>query len=125
MKTRSKILQFLLLLLLAKLVYATSWSELRQPLSGEYIIYSGELGDMLPPQAGKKKLAVKISGRAAKDIFNSIGPDDPHACGADNGVRIREKDDGALSCMRSEKGEYSCNVGFDLRTGKSIGGILC
>ena len=125
MNIKSKIIFFLSGILLATPVVATSWNELRMPLSGEYIIYTGELGDMLPLQIGKKKLAVKFTGRTAKDIFNSIGPDLPQACGAGNGVRIREKDDGALSCARSEKGEYSCNIGFDLRTGKSIGGIIC
>jgi len=125
MKKSIKITFFLLGICSIKFSTATEWESLRKPMSAEYIIYSGELGDMSSPQEGKKKLAIEISGRSARDIFNSIGPDIRNACGAGSGVRIREKNDGNLTCIRREKGEYSCHVGFDLKTGKSIGGITC
>ncbi len=124
MKNFAKIL-ILLYMYYSESSHATEWEPARKPISGDYIIYSGYLGDMSSPQEGKKKLAIEISGRAARDIFNSIGPDIRDACGAGNGVRIREKDDGNLTCIRREKGEYSCHFGFDLKTGKSIGGIIC
>lgn len=67
----------------------------------------------------------RVSGRSAKDLFDAIGPDKKDACSTEPGERIRKLAGEKLFCSRSAKGEYSCSFGFDLRTGKSIGGIVC
>jgi len=114
-----------LLLSLVATSRAASWDGTWNSASAKYIIYSGGLGDMIPPEGNRKKIAIEIAGAAAKDIFNSIGPDIADICGSGDGMRIRKKNDGALSCSRSVKGEYYCNIGFDLKTGKSIAGVIC
>lgn len=93
--------------------------------SGTYWIYSGSLGDSAPPTSTDRKLGFAIHGTVAREIFNAIGPDVHDLCTEGDGIRIRRKDNERLSCSRSRKAEYQCNFGFDLRTGKSIGGIIC
>ncbi|MEH6433743.1 hypothetical protein [Massilia sp. DD77] len=94
-------------------------------LTGVYRVYGGGLGDPSVPTPQDKKVMFSISGAAAKEIFNAIGPDKKDICTEGSSTRVRSKDDGNLSCLRSAKGEYSCNFGFDLVSGKSIGGIVC
>lgn len=93
--------------------------------SGVYHIYGGGLGDPVAPSPQDRKIMFSISGRAAKDIFDAIGPDKKDICSQQSRTRVRSKDDEKLSCRRSEKGEYDCNFGFDLRSGKSLGGVIC
>jgi len=93
--------------------------------SGTYWIYSGSLGDSGPPTAKDKKIGFSLNGQAAREIFDAIGPDVHDPCTEGSGIRIRHKDKQNLSCSRSSEGEYQCNFGFDLRSGKSIGGIIC
>lgn len=92
---------------------------------GSYRVYGGALGDPLPPSAADKKIMFSIEGSAAREMFDAIGPDVKDACTDQTGIRSRQRDHENLSCQRSAKGEYSCNFGFDLRSGKSIGGIVC
>ena len=40
-------------------------------------------------------------------------------------VRFRSRDGDKLACQRSASGEFRCQFGFDLITGKSIGGSIC
>ncbi|WP_306393234.1 hypothetical protein [Telluria beijingensis] len=93
--------------------------------SGTYWIYGGSLGDSGPPTAEDKKIGFSLDGKAAREIFDAIGPDVHDPCTEGSGTRVRHKDDGNLSCSRSAEGEYLCNFGFDLRSGKSIGAIIC
>lgn len=94
-------------------------------LEGVYRIYGGGLGDPVAPTAKDKKVMFSIAGGAARELFDALGPDKKDVCTAGSGTRVRAKDDDKLFCMRSAEGEYSCNFGFDLRSGKSIGGIVC
>jgi hypothetical protein len=66
-----------------------------------------------------------IDGKAAKALFEQLGPDVKDVCTEGTGTRMRAKDKENLMCMRTLEGEYSCNFGFDLRSGKSIGGAVC
>jgi len=116
---------FLILLPVAALALADSVDDSFMKFSGRYWIYGGSLGDSTEPTPKDKKIGIAVHGRMAKDIFDAIGPDVHDICTEGNGTRIREKDHGSLSCSRSDKGRYQCNFGFDLRTGKSIGGIIC
>jgi hypothetical protein len=67
----------------------------------------------------------QITGKSAQAMFESIGPDRKDACVGEAGERTRWRDGQNLYCSRSPRGEYRCNFGFDLRSGKSIGGIVC
>lgn len=104
---------------------AKSWQFQYRPAIAKYAIYGGELGDEVAPSAHSKKISVFIDGAAAREVFEQIGPDQPDVCGANSENRIRERDDGAISCSFSRKEGYRCYFGFDLRSGKSIGGVTC
>ena len=98
-----------------------------KPIAGTYALYGGGLGDPVAPGKADQKIAIAIEGEAAKSLFNAIGPDRKDACGAggEKGVRARHRDGEKLTCMFYPDAGYHCYVGFDLKTGKSIGGSLC
>jgi hypothetical protein len=87
------------------------------------VIYGGGLGDPYAPTPENKRIAFSVKGKAAKQMFDAMGPDLKNVCGAEGGTRIREKD--AVSCRFSKSDGYICDFGFDLTTGKSIGGSVC
>lgn len=95
-----------------------------KPLTAEYTIYSGDLGDEQAPTKNERKLAVEVTGEAAKEMFDSIYPDVEGAkCSEEKGERLRRK--GRLWCAYSPSVGYRCFFGFDLRTGQSISGGSC
>jgi len=94
-----------------------------KPMKAEYSIYSGEIGDERAPTTADRKLSVEVSGQAAKDIFDSIYPDSKVTCSDEKGQRLRRK--GQLWCAFSPATGYRCYLGFNLRTGASIGGASC
>jgi hypothetical protein len=102
-----------------------NWEFRHKPITGEYGIYGGDVGDPLPSAKGNTKIAFSIRGKMAKEMFDAMGPDIKDVCTEGSGDRTREKDNDNLRCTRTGKGEYFCNFGFDLRTGKSIGGATC
>ena len=105
---------------------AGPWDGAYSALRGEYLIYSGSLGETAAPTAGDRKAAFAIRGEAAKKLFESIGPDLEDACGASSGMRMRQKGD--LDCFHDKanrESPYVCHFGIDLRTGKSIHGSIC
>jgi hypothetical protein len=93
-----------------------------KPFKGEYLIYSGTLGEEQPPTTADRKISFSVSGPAAKDMFDSMYPDAREACSDDKGHRERYK--GNVACVRDPDG-YTCHFGFDLRTGASISGATC
>jgi len=90
-----------------------------------YLIYGGTLGDMTAPTNSDKKIAFSVEGKAARALFEAIGPDKKDACLEGIGARVRHRNDENLECVRSKEGEYRCSFGFDLRTGKAIAGSIC
>lgn len=94
-----------------------------KPLNAQYSIYSGDMGDERAPTRTDRKLAVEVTGLAAKEIFDSIYPDSKVTCSDEKGERLRRKDH--LWCSYAPSDGYRCYFGFDLRTGKSIGGASC
>jgi hypothetical protein len=97
-----------------------------KPLTAEYTIYSGWLGEEMAPTPGDRKLSIEVTGQGAKDIFESIGPDVPGvSCTGDERERLRRK--GRVWCAHSptDGGRYKCYLGFNLRTGESIAGGSC
>jgi len=110
---------------MASIVYSISaaeWPAPYKPFSGKYTIYSGELGDQQTPTRNEIKVSFIVDGRTAKEMFDSISPDDKETCGGE-GARARTK--GNVWCTYQPGKDYRCYFGFDLRTGKSIGGGIC
>lgn len=100
-----------------------AWEWLVRPAETKYVIYGGSLGDTTAPTRNDIHVAFYVQGRAAKDMFEAMGPDRKDVCGVGEGARIREKDN--LSCVYRPGDGYRCDFGFDLRSGKSIGGSIC
>jgi len=100
-----------------------AWEWLTRPAETKYVIYGGELGDTMAPARDNVRVAFYVRGRAAREMFEAMGPDRKATCGVEKGVRIREKD--RLACLYRPGDGYQCDFGFDLRTGKSIGGSIC
>ncbi|NVM76866.1 hypothetical protein FHW83_002667 [Duganella sp. SG902] len=95
----------------------------QQPLKGSYLIYGGELGDIVPPTKTDRKVAFTFKGPLAKDLFEQIGPDNKNTCGAAPDHRIRDRGD--LSCVWDKRDGYICYFGLDVPTGKSTNGAIC
>ena len=99
---------------------------LATPLTGNYYVYGGSMGDSVPPTAKDRKVSMMFSGPLAKELFDQIGPDRKDACGAGPEHRTRLK--GHLSCIwRKSDGYagYTCYFGLDVPTGKSTYGSIC
>jgi hypothetical protein len=92
-------------------------------LKGDYAIYSGDLGEQQAPTRSDRKVSFIIEGQGAKDVFNAMPPDEKDVCSSEKGARSRRKEH--VWCTFSPKEGYTCYMGFDLRTGKSIGGGIC
>jgi hypothetical protein len=92
--------------------------------AASYRIYGGELGDSTAPRPHDKKVAFSVKGTAARQIFDAIGPDQHDPCTEGSGMRVRHKDHAHLTCTLNQK-NYACSFGFDLVSGKSIGGSIC
>ena len=95
----------------------------RKRLQGSYAIYSGELNEKQAPTRTDRKLAIEITGPAAKEIFDSLYPDAKVRCSDTKGERLRSKRD--VWCIFHPPNQYRCFLGFDLRTGNSIAGASC
>jgi hypothetical protein len=93
-----------------------------KPAPSRYMVYSGALDDPEKPIAKDSKISFFGTGQAAKEMFNAMPPDIKDNCVSDSGSRYRAKDN--LECMKDSDG-YTCTFGFDLKTGKSIGGSIC
>lgn len=105
--------------------WADGYPEPYKKFSGIYQIYGGGLGDPIAAKPKDRKIAFSIEGTAAKEIFDAIGPDKEDICSHHSSSRLRHKDNENLTCRRSEQGQYICDFGFDLDSGKSIGGSIC
>lgn len=94
-----------------------------------YKIHSGSVADRTPPTAADRVLTVLIDGRAAKDVFDSIGPDVPKMCSAEEGDRTRAKK--GVYCTYDAKlndpkdSHYRCWIGVNLRTGDTEQTVSC
>lgn len=81
------------------------------------------------PNANERRLTVNVDGKAAKDIFDSIGPDSPSTCSGEKGNRDRRKK--GVWCVyaaqdnKAKGGPYQCWIGVDLHTGDTIPTVSC
>ncbi|NHZ98927.1 hypothetical protein [Massilia sp. CCM 8734] len=123
MKRTMRVAVLLALATSSSVLHATDTGH--KKFSGVYRTYSGGLGDSGPSTPGDAKVMFSIDGEAARDMFNAMGKDVKDTCTEGSGTRVRMKDHQRLVCSRSKQGEYSCNFGFDLKSGKSIGGSVC
>ena len=113
-----------LVLVLPATLAADDFGSYKQAIAS-YWIYGGGLGDPITPTSKDKKIAFSIEGDAAKQIFEAIGPDKKDACSEGGDTRFRSRDNENLICTRSKENTYTCSFGFDLDSGKSIGGSIC
>jgi hypothetical protein len=95
------------------------------PLQGDYYVYGGTLGEMMPPTRKDRKVSFMFTGQLAKDLFNEIGPDvkKEAACSSADGYRERRRGD--LSCIHIKGNEYSCTFGINVVSGKGTYGSIC
>lgn len=96
---------------------------LAKPLTGDFYVYGGSIGDSTPPTEKDRKLSLMVTGPLAKDLFDHLGPDLKEACGA--GPDQRERNKGDLTCLWVKGEGYSCYFGLDVNTGKSMSGTVC
>jgi len=96
---------------------------LAKPLTGDFYVYGGSIGDSTPPTEKDRKLSLMVTGPLAKDLFDHLGSDLKEACGA--GPDQRERSKGDLSCLWTKREGYSCYFGIDVQTGKSMRGLTC
>lgn len=102
------------------------WKPLRGAI---YKFHSGIVADRTPPTASEHLLTVLVDGSAAKEIFESIGPDYPQTCSDAKGDRHRRKKgivcDYTAQDEKDKDGPYRCWIGIDLRTGGTVPTISC
>ncbi len=94
-----------------------------EPANVKHAIYGFGLGDPIKPTVKDSKIAFLVTGNAAKKMFDLMPPDREDGC-IGEGSRLRSRDNENLVCTKDKDG-YSCYFGFDLKTGKSIGGSTC
>lgn len=101
-----------------------------KPLQGAiYKFHSGIVADRTPPTATDRKLTVLIDGKAAREVFDSIGPDVAGTCSGEQGDRVRDKK--GVHCSYSARLDdpkdthYRCWIGVNLRTGDTVGTVSC
>jgi hypothetical protein len=112
---------------LFSLAYAAKpWDGTYTAFKGEYLIYSGDLGEEAAPIPTDRKAAFMLQGEVARNLFESIGPDLKDACGVSSGMRVRQKGDLDCTYLKDSKtSPYVCHFGINLRTGKSTYGSIC
>jgi hypothetical protein len=100
------------------------WSETYKPLKATYLIYSGEPGGRAAPTQTDRKIAIVVSGVAAKEIFDSLYPDKKGiTCTSEQGERLRRRGD--VWCSYRPGNAYRCFMGFKLRNGQPHSGASC
>lgn len=102
---------------------AAQWAFEFRPVTAQMAIYSGGLGDPGMPTAQDAKVSFHVQGKAARELFDHLGPDVKSECNSDSKTRVRLKE--RLLCVQYSKSDTSCYFGFDLKDGKSIGGSIC
>jgi hypothetical protein len=102
------------------------WKSLQGAM---YKIHSGSVADRTPPTAQDRTLTVLVDGKAAKEVFDSIGPDGQPVCSGVNGDRDRRRK--GIYCnysaadAKSKDGPYRCWVGVNLITGGTETTVSC
>jgi hypothetical protein len=90
-----------------------------RPLTGEFTLYSRDIGDLGPPTSRDAKINLQITGAAARQMYLHMGRDSEIRDGC---AAYRQR--GALTCEKGGNG-FSCSLGVNLKTGKAINGSIC
>lgn len=104
-------------------------SGLWKPFPGIFKIHSGVVADRALPTAKDRKLTVHVDGAAAREIFDSIGPDVQPTCNGGQGDRDRRRK--GVYCtfdpadVKAEQGPYRCWIGVNLVTGEAENNVSC
>lgn len=106
----------------SSLAIAAPWEPGDRLLKGTYQVYGGELGDMTLPTRQDQKVSFMFTGQFARNLYDQIGPNVKDACGASPTHSERQRGD--LSCTRDGKA-YTCYLGLNIVTGKSMPGAIC
>ncbi|TFW35554.1 hypothetical protein E4O92_01810 [Massilia horti] len=102
------------------------WKSLQ---GGMYKIHSGSVADRAPPTGTDRMLTVLIDGKAAKEVFDSIGPDVQLVCSGVDGDRDRRRK--GIYCTYSaqdakkKEGPYRCWIGVNLISGGTETTVSC
>ncbi|HEX8603749.1 MAG TPA: hypothetical protein VF774_13975 [Pseudoduganella sp.] len=104
-------------------------SGLWKTLPGIYKIHSGTVADRTPPAGSDRKLTIHVDGKAAREIFDSIGPDEQQTCNGAQGDRDRRRK--GIYCTydptdaKAKGGPYNCWIGVNLVTGEAENNVSC
>jgi hypothetical protein len=89
--------------------------------TGEFWIYGGRAGDIAPVTKTDAKIHMTVGGPLAARLFQELGPASREKGCIPDDVELRRRGD--LACSRDSGEAPSCYFGFDLRSGKSTGGM--
>src|SRR5471032_1261269 len=95
--------------LLAQASENTVINQTYKPLKASYTVYSGSLDEQDPPTQADRKLAIEVTGPAAKEIFDSLFPDAKVKCSETQGERLRSKRN--IWCIYQPREGYRCFLG--------------
>lgn len=104
-------------------------SSLWKSFPGIYKIHSGTVADRTPAADGDRKLTIHVDGKAAREIFDSIGPDVKPTCNGGKDDRDRRRK--GIYCsydpadVKAKGGPYRCWIGIDLVTGDAETSVSC
>jgi hypothetical protein len=88
---------------------------------GEFLIYGGGAGDIAPVTKTDAKIHMTVDGPLAVRLFRELGPASRQKECIPESTELRRRGD--LACSRDNGEAPSCYFGFDLRSGKSTGGM--
>lgn len=100
-----------------------------KPLKAQYLVHSGHATYADPPSRTHSAITVAFEGKAAKEVFDQMGPDAKARYSPEDGDRER-RNKGAL-CIYTAKIDspsdyhYRCWIGINLRTGEGNQGVSC
>lgn len=103
----------------------TAHSQEFGSMEARYLLYSGAIGDPMPVEQNNAKLALAITGDAAEEIFQQIGPDLKDECDAGNESRFRANGNGSVACQYHLQDGYLCYLGIDLVKGMPVSASVC
>lgn len=104
---------------------AGEWRKLQT----SYMIHSGSTAYAEGPTKTDSALSLHFEGKAAKEVFDQIGPDAKVKCSSEKLDRERSKK--GVSCVYTAKlsdpneSHYRCWVGVNLRTGDGDIRVSC
>jgi hypothetical protein len=109
----------------AELHSSPSWS----PMKAQFLRHSGHATYPESSSATHRAITIAFEGKAARAVFDQMGPDARTQCSATRGDRER-RNKGALctltaSVENTADPHYRCWIGIDLKTGEGNQGVSC